>query len=160
MVKRTVVVLGILALTLIAAGASQAQVALPFSPLNECFGSEFMPRPMFLPVDCPDPIRRTITSTWECKIEGPCPPVTPAGCGDGGMFGRDDRAGMLTYFVRGMASPFDMLFGSMDPNAVYGCNEMAASPCGSSMGGPIPRIFTSMAYLWYPTDGSFFGGLW
>jgi hypothetical protein len=67
---------------------------------------------------------------------------------------------MLTYFVRGMATPFDMLFGSMDPNAVYGCNEMASSPCGGCMGGPIPRIFSSLAYMWYPTDGSFFGGLW
>ncbi|MDQ1240219.1 MAG: hypothetical protein QG577_2405, partial [Thermodesulfobacteriota bacterium] len=72
MVKRTVVVLGIFALIL--AVAADSSMALG----RKCFGGQDMcgAPPLYLPVDVPDCIQRTIVSTWEVNIEGPCPPVS------------------------------------------------------------------------------------
>jgi hypothetical protein len=163
MVKRTVVVLGIFSLILlIAADASMAQMRRPWA--RPCFGEEFLfpPRPLYLPVDCPDPIQRTIVSTWECNIEGPCPPIGHGGAGTGcgpllGV-GRDDRRGLLTSFANAFGTPFDWFFGGS--GGVYGCREMVERPCGSPIRGFVPRALLAATYFWYPTDASFFGGLW
>jgi len=156
MVKRTLAVLAIMSLIVIAAGPSMAQVRLGMSP--GCFGGDVcMARPLYVPVDCAQPIQRTIKQTWECKIEGPCPAPTPGG---GACFGgRDDRMGFLTNFAMALGTPFDFIFGGID--GVYGCTEMGnGGLCGPAFGGPVPRALSSLAYLVYPTDGSFFGGLW
>jgi|GEM_PF-459384 len=158
MVKRTLVVLGIFSLILMTAGPTMAQMHWPMSPFGQCFGPELFPKPLFVPVDCPAPIQRNIVKTWECKIVGPCPAPTPGGACGPGLAGRDDRMGLLTSFATAIASPFDMIFGGMD--GVYGCQEMANNPCGSPFPGPIPVALRSLVYFWYPTDGSFFGGLW
>jgi hypothetical protein len=153
MVKRTVVVLGIFSLILLMTAASSMAFNRP------CFGKEFMSpvRPLYLPADCPDPIQRTIVSTWECNIEGPCPPVMPACCGGGG--GRGDRQGLLTSLANVFGAPFDLLFAGR--GGVYGCRDRGygAGPCGSPFGGLLPRGMMSLTTLVRP-GGGFFGGLW
>ncbi len=156
MVKRTVVVLSILSLIVMAAGTAMAQLPYFGSASAQCFGGGIMPKPLYLPVDCPTTIQRTIKKTWECKIVGPCPPPSFGGgvCG----LGRDDRMGLLTSLAQALGTPFDWVFAGFD--GVYGCVESDGAPCGTCFGGPIPRALGSLAYMWYPTDGSFFGGLW
>lgn len=157
MVKRTVVVLSILSLTVLAAGTAMAQ--LPLFPPMPCFGGSdcMAPRPLYVPVDCPTPIQRTIKKTWECKIVGPCPPPSAPGgaCG----VGRDDRMGLLLSLATALGTPFDFAFGGFD--GVYGCVDLGAGggPCGSCFGGPLPRIFGAFTNA-TSTDASFFGGLW
>lgn len=154
MVKRTVVVLGILSLIVMAAGTAMAQ--LPAAP---CFGGGGceIAKPLYLPVDCPAPIQRTIKKTWECKIVGPCPPPSFGGgaCG----VGRDDRVGLLLSLAQALGTPFDWVFAGFD--GVYGCVDGGAdsSPCGTCFGGSIPRVFGAMTSM-VGTDGAFFGGLW
>ena len=162
MVKRTLIVLGMFGLILMAAGPSMA--FLPLFPPAPCFGGDvFTCKPMYLPVDCPEPIQRNIVKTWECKIVGPCPAVMPGGGGCGpGALGRDDRMGLLTATATALATPFDWLFGGFD--GVYGCLEMSngGGICGSAFPGPVPAVLGSFLNFWAPTstDGSFFGGLW
>jgi len=162
MVKRTLIVLGMFGLILMAAGPSMA--FLQMFPPAPCFGPDvFTCKPMYLPVDCPEPIQRNIVKTWECKIVGPCPAVMPAGGGCGtGVLGRDDRIGLLTSLATAIASPFDWVFGGMD--GVYGCLPANGGDamCGSSIPGPIPGAAAAFIGLFSPgsTDGSFFGGLW
>ena len=73
MVKRTLVVLGVLSLMLMAAGTSSAFFV--GWPGGDCGPSC---KPMYLPVDCPTPEFKTIVKTWQCKIEGPAPACGPA----------------------------------------------------------------------------------
>jgi len=153
MVKRTVAVLGILSLVILMAGPSMAQMRWPFS--FPCFGDELVPRPVFVPVDCPEAPQKTIVKKWECKIEGPCPPPGPHAAV--GLPGTDDRVGFLFSLANAIATPFDMLFAPFD--GVYGCLEMGTGPCGGIM-GPVPTALSSLVYFWYPTGNSFFGGLW
>jgi len=157
MVKRTLVVLGVVALMLMTAGAATAQIPMPLS--MPCFGGGLMPRPLFLPVDCQDCPEKTIVQKWECNIEGPCPPASPPGgaCG-GNMLAGDDRVGFLLSLVEAMASPFDIAISGF--GGVYGCMEWSEGPCGGFPMGPIPTALAALTYLWYPTGNSFFGGLW
>ena len=106
MVKRTVAVLGILALTL-AAGTSFAFWG-GWDYCGDC-------RPLFLPVDCPTPPIKTIVKTWAVKIEGPCPAPGPM-CGPVCC---NKRGPGLCEIVTAIATPFDWLFGGID--GVYGC---------------------------------------
>ena len=108
MVKRTVAVLGILALTL-AAGTCFAF----WGAWDRCGGPADC-RPLFLPVDCPTPPIKTIVKTWAVKIEGPCPAPGPM-CGPVCR----DRGPGLCEIVTAIATPFDWLFGGID--GVYGC---------------------------------------
>lgn len=159
MVKRTLTVLGMFGLILMAAGPSMA--FLPGFPPAPCFGGDmFTCKPMFLPVDCPAPIQRNIVKTWECKIVGPCPAVMPAlgGCGPAG---RDDRVGLLTSLATALGTPFDWIFGGLD--GVYGCLPTNGDAiCGSSVPGPVPAMAGAFLNVFSPTstDGLFFGGLW
>lgn len=162
MVKRTLIVLGMFGLILMAAGPSMA--FLPLIPPAPCFGADLVQcRPMFLPVDCPEPIQRNIVKTWECKIVGPCPAVTPPGGGCGtGLLGADDRVGLLTATATALATPFDWIFGGLD--GVYGCmpTNGAGGMCGSTIPGPIPGAVAGFLSFFSPTatGGTFFGGLW
>ena len=127
MVKRTLVVLGILALTL-AAGTCFAF----WGAWDSCGGPADC-KPLYLPVDCPTPPVKTIVSTWAIKIEGPCPAPGPA-CGP--AMCRDRRPG-LCEIITAIATPFDWLFGGTD--GVYGCfNGLggcgADGPCGPCYG--------------------------
>jgi hypothetical protein len=155
MVKRTLAVLAIMSLIVIAAGTSMAQ--MPFGMGAGCFGGDVcMARPLYVPVDCAQPIQRTIKQTWECKIEGPCPAPTPGGGACGPV--RNDP-GFLCNFASALGTPFDFIFGGID--GVYGCTEMVSGGgglCGPAFGGPVPRALAALAN--YPTGGSFFGGLW
>lgn len=155
MVKRTVVVLGIFALIcLVAADSSMA------FGRRACFGAEFMcpPRPLYLPADCPDPIQRTIVKTWECNIEGPCPPVMPATCcKSGGLLGGRDNYGLLMSAANLFGAPFDWIMAGR--GGVYGCRGGGLDrPCGSCLGGFAPRGLMAVARWCGP--GGFFGGLW
>lgn len=155
MVKRTATVLGVLSLVLIMAGTGSA-----FGPLPgpACFGGEMAcsPPPMFLPVDCPEPIQKTIVKKWEVKIVGPCPPVGPAaGCGN--TFGKSDTEGLLLSLAQAIPTPFDLLVAPFD--AVYGCLPGGGDGCGTPCGtcfGPMPRLLGAFAN----TPFTFFGGLW
>lgn len=155
MVKRTVVVLGIFALIL----AVAADSSMAFG--RKCFGQDFMcgARPLYLPVDVPDCIQRTIVSTWEVKIEGPCPPVSPPAmcCDKGGFFDRD-RPGFLFSMANILGAPFDFIMAGR--GGVTGCRPGlggGGGPCGSPFPGPLPR---AMMLLTAPTNSNFFGGLW
>jgi hypothetical protein len=125
MVKRTVAVLGILAITL-AAGTSFAF----WSAWGSCGGPADC-RPLFVAVDCPTPPLKTIVKTWAVKIEGPCPAPGPI-CGP---VCKDRRRG-LGQAITAIATPMDWLFGGW--GGVYGCNNglcgMGDGPCGPCYG--------------------------
>jgi hypothetical protein len=161
MVKRTLVVLGILSL-LLTAGTSSAYLGYGFPGAGA--GADCGPcPPMYLPVDCPPyPVAKTIVKTWQCKIEGPCPapaPCAPA-CGTdswGGM-----RPGMITSIANLLGMPFDLLFNHCD--SVYGCFGGfggfggGSGPCGPCF-GPVPSIVAGVPMiLGAPTV--MFGALW
>ena len=155
MVKRTLVVLSILSLMVLAATSSFAFT--PGWPGGDCAA----PAPCFVPVDCaPYPTPTTIIKTWSCKIEGPCPAPGPA-CGpascDTGL-----KGGLLCSAATAIASPFDFLFGGCD--GVYGCFGGAGGglcgdgPCGPCW-GPVPRVLAGVPMaLGAPTV--MFGALW
>ncbi len=153
MVKRTVVVLGIFLLILsVAADSSMA-----FG--RKCFGKEFMcpAKPLYLPVDVPEPVQRTIVSTWEVNIEGPCPPVSPpaVACGRG-LLGRDDGPGFLLSMANLLGAPFDAVMAGR--GGVTGCTRASVdAPCGVAFPGPLGRMMYSLTF---PVTGNFFGGLW
>ena len=154
MVKRTLVVLSILSLMVLAATSSFA-----FTPgfPGECAAAA----PCYVPVECPPyPTPTTIIKTWSCKIEGPCPAPGPA-CGpakcDTGV-----RGGMLCSAATALATPFDFLFGGLD--GVYGCFSGIGGigggdgPCGPCW-GPVPRVLAGVPMaLGAPTV--MFGALW
>ncbi len=109
MVKRTLVVLSVLSLTLMVAGTS-------FGFIGGGCGTQ-CGAPLYVPVDCPDMgVAKTIVKTWECKIEGPCPAPMPA-CGSSCK--AEPRPGMLCSLLTAVAHPCEMLFGGFD--GVYGC---------------------------------------
>jgi hypothetical protein len=152
MVKRTVVVLGILSLVIVMAGTSMAQMGMSFAP--PCFDAcSVVARPMYVPVACCEPIQKTIVKKWECKIVGPCPAPGPA-CASSGV-GREDRVGALMALATAIGTPFDLLGGSYD--AVYGClggNDGAC--CGTCPLGFVPSFFGAAGSV----GNNFFGGLW
>jgi hypothetical protein len=128
MVKRTLAVLGILAMTL-AAGTSFGF----WNSWDSCGGPADC-KPLYLPVDCPTPPVKTIVKTWAVKIEGPCP-APGAMCGPVGC--REKRGFDLCCLVNAVATPFDWLFGGID--GVYGCCDGlggcgADGPCGPCYG--------------------------
>jgi hypothetical protein len=129
MVKRTVAVLGILAIAL-TAGTSFAF----WNAWDSCGGPADC-KPMYLPVDCPTPPLKTIVKTWAIKIEGPCP---APGVGCGPAMCRERGGFDLCSIVTALASPFDWLFGGTD--GVYGCFGGlggcggADGPCGPCYG--------------------------
>lgn len=155
MVKRTVVVLGIFVLIL----SVTADSSMAFG--RRCFGKDFMcvERPLYLPVDVPDCVQRTIVSTWEVNIEGPCPPVSPPACTGGrGLLGRD-RPGFLLSAAYVLGAPFDVLFAGR--GVVRGCRPGlagGATPCGTAFPGPLGRMMVSVGT--FPVQSNFFGGLW
>jgi len=153
MVKRTLIVLSILSLMLVAAGTSMA-----FSGCGDC-----RPAPLFVPVDCcPYPTPTTIVKTWSCKIEGPCPAPGPMCCGTGGSCGT--KASFGSCLLANMAGPFEFLFGGCD--GVYGCcpgfgngSDSACGPCW----GPIPCILAAVPRALgslCPNDCMMFGCMW
>jgi len=123
MVKRTVAVLGILAIAL-TAGTSFA-----FWGAWDSCGGPTQCKPMYLPVDCPTPPLKTIVKTWAIKIEGPCP---APGVGCGPAMCKEKRGFDLCCIVNAIASPLDLLFGGCD--GVYGC--CADGSCGGGADGP------------------------
>jgi hypothetical protein len=162
MVKRTLVVLGILSL-LLTAGTSSAYLGYGF-PGGADGGCGPCP-PMYLPVDCPPyPVAKTIVKTWQCKIVGPCPApgpaCGPAACGDG-MGGMSP--GIVTSVANLLGMPFDLLFNHCD--SVYGCFNGGFGglggkdgPCGPCF-GPVPCILAGVPIvLGAPTV--MFGALW
>ena len=120
MVKRTLAVLGILAMTL-AAGTS-----FGFWNSWDCCGGPADCKPLYLPVDCPTPPVKTIVKTWAVKIEGPCP-APGAMCGPASCI--EKRGFDLCCLVNAVATPFDWLFGGID--GVYGCCDGLGGCCGN-----------------------------
>ena len=150
MVKRTVVVLGILSLMITMAGTGMAFVG-GFAP--PCFDACGLTcRPMYVPVDCPEPIQKTIVKTWECKIVGPCPAPGPA-CAAGPA--REDRIGALMALATAIGTPFDLLAGPFD--GVYGClGGGEGACCGRCPFGFFPSAVGAIGAV----GNNFFGGLW
>lgn len=160
MVKRTLVVLGILSLTVLAAGSSFA-----FFGAGATFGvggawgtTCEAPTPLYLPVDCfPYPESKTIIKTWSAKIVGPCPPPALA-CGTGGC-GDKKVPGILGGLAATLVSPFDLLFGGFD--GVYGCGPrlgLPSGPCGPGWGPLSGAVAAPLMVLASPT--TLFGALW
>ena len=151
MVKRTVAVLGILALTL-AAGTSFAF----WGAWDSCGGPADC-RPLFLPVDCPTPPIKTIVKTWAVKIEGPCPAPGPM-CGPVCR----DRGPGICEIITAIATPFDWLFGGID--GVYGCNNGlggwgADGPCGPFY-GPLACALAGVPTIIGSSTVGVFGTWW
>jgi hypothetical protein len=149
MVKRTLVVLSVLSLTLMVAGTS-------FGFMGGGCNSKCLP--LYVPVDCPDTVSKTIVKTWECKIEGPCPAPMPGG----GSFKSEPRPGMLCSLLTAIAHPCEMLFGGFD--GVYGClpafgGAGGSGPCGSPFPGGLGGFFGSGATM-LSGDSTIFGALW
>ncbi len=144
MVKRTMVVLGILSLTVMVAGSAFAF----------CGSSCDKGLPLYVPVDVPDTTAETIVSTWECKIVGPCPAPTPPGCGPAKQ---GFNPGVLTSLATAIATPFDMLFGGCD--GVYGCLPSANTGCGGAFGGGLGGAFMAFPGM-LSGETTIFGGLW
>ncbi len=158
MVKRTLVVLGVLSLMLVAAGTSSAFfVGFPGGAGGNCGPTC---GPMYLPADCPSPEFKTIVKTWQCKIEGPCPapgPMCgPAACDTKMPFGICDAVANLLGF------PFDVLFGGCD--GVYGCglgNGLGGGgdgPCGPCY-GPLSCVLAGVPMA-LGAPSVMFGALW
>lgn len=152
MVKRTLVVLGMLSLMIMTAGTSFAFFGMGGGCGADCGG------PLYVPVDCPPvPGYKTIVKTWEAKIEGPCPAPMPCG-----PAGKDwgVKYGMLCSLVNAIATPFDVIFGGCD--GVYGCfgggfggKDGGCGPCY----GPIPCALAAVPMtLGAPT--TMFENLW
>ena len=164
MVKRTAVVLGILALITMGAGMASAQaLSLGGPPAPQSWVNGFPDcgpgLPVFCPVPCPEyPLSKTIVKTWSCKIEGPCPPPGPPSvcCGGSGRSGQ--LLGSLLFLATSVATPFDWLFGGCD--GVYGCcPEIGCSgPCGPFY-GPIPGVLAAAANFVSPPS-VMFGCFW
>jgi hypothetical protein len=156
MVKRTAVVLGIVSLAIMMTGSAMAFVGgLPTPP---CFGAPMCDaRPFYVPVDCPDPIQKTIVKKWECKIVGPCPPVAPAAAVGG--CGKDDRMGLMLSLATAIMTPMDLLVAPFD--GVYGCLGGAGGGacCGSCL-GPLPGALMAVGGIGGCGGTTFFGGLW
>jgi len=150
MVKRTLVVLGMLSFMIMAAGSSFAFFGAGGCG-TDCGG------PLYVPVDCPPvPGFKTIVKTWEAKIEGPCP--APMGCAPAcNDFGL--KYGFLCSLVNAIASPFDLLFGGCD--GVYGCFGGfggKGGACGPFF-GPVPGALAAVPMvLGAPT--TLFENLW
>lgn len=151
MVKRTVAVLGILAMTL-AAGTSFAF----WGAWDSCGGPADC-KPLYLPVDCPTPPMKTIVKTWAVKIEGPCP-APGAMCG--GSVCKDRKPG-LCEMITALATPFDWLFGGTD--GVYGCGTGlfggGDGPCGPCY-GPLGCALAGLPTIIGTPVVSVFGTWW
>jgi hypothetical protein len=155
MVKRTLVVLGVLSLMLMAAGTSSA-FFVGF-PGGDCAPSC---KPMYLPVDCPTPEFKTIVKTWQCKIEGPAPmcgpPCGPADCGP------KMTAGLCGAVANLLGLPFDALFGGCD--GVYDCGLGGGlfgggdGPCGPGY-GPLSCVLAGVPMA-LGAPSVMFGALW
>ena len=151
MVKRTVVVLGVLSLMIMAAGTSSAFFV--GWPGGDCG----IAKPLYVPADCPTPEFKTIVKTWQCKIEGPCPapgPMCgPAACGPKTTYGLCEPIAAL------IGLPFDFLFGGCD--GVYGCDGGLFGkdgPCGPCY-GPIPCVLAGVP-MFLGAPSVMFGALW
>jgi hypothetical protein len=157
MVKRTLVVLSILSLTLMVAGTS-------FGFMGGGCGSSCSP--LYVPVDCPDTgVSKTIVKTWQCKIEGPCPAPTPA-CGSSCNNLGGPKPGMLCCLINSIGLPIcEGLFGGF--GGVYGCCDFGGGcggsgggrGCGSPFLGGLSGVFGSGATM-LSGDTTFFGALW
>jgi len=137
MVKRTVAVLGILALMIAASGTS-------FAFYGGVCGDDCAPKPLFVPVECcPYPLPTTIIKTWAFKSEGPCPAPGPM------VYGKDcGKSSMGPGFCSALANvigfPLDILFNHCD--SVYGCGPNFGGgdgPCGPCF-GPIPAVLAAV----------------
>lgn len=160
MVKRTLVVLSIVSLMLMAAGSSFAFFG-GICGFNACEPE----KPIYLPVDCPPYCEtRTIVKTWEAKVVGPAPCAAPvAACGGDscipGIAGAWNKPGLFGGILAAIPTPLDFLFGGFD--GVYGCGPGgcgAGGPC-APCGGPLATAFHApMMALGAPT--TIFGALW
>ncbi len=156
MVKRTLVVLGILSLTLVMAGTVFAFRGC--GPSWHAWGCGPGPA-LFVPVDCPKyPVAKMIHQTWTCKIEGPCPPPQPAAC-----CGKERRGfgfcNLLAPVAMAVGLPFDFLFGG--GAGVRGCkrDRHRGGPCGPFYGA-VPA-FSVGAVKWVAgRGGSPWAPLW
>lgn len=146
MVKRTLIVLGVMCLMLASIGTSSA-----FFGRTPVCGP---PPPLFLPVPClPGFTTETVIQKWSAKIEGPCPPPGMPGCGSRRLI---RRAGVLGPLFSGLATPFDVIFGG---TGVYGCRRNVDNPCGPLF-GPIPQAFVALPVAIAAPGQGMFGWLW
>ena len=170
MVKRTFVVLGILAMLVVGVGMANAMMfggpaasESWVSPFPGGCGAGECP-PLFVPAKCPEyPTSRTIIKTWSCKIEGPCPPPGAPAMGCGGQERPGQLCGTLLSLVGSVATPLDWLFGGCD--GVYGCNGGPLGslcgcdgPCGPGY-GPVPGAIAGVLSLVSPPT-VMFGCYW
>ncbi|MEW6533677.1 MAG: hypothetical protein AB1473_22805 [Thermodesulfobacteriota bacterium] len=160
MVKRTLAVLGILSLVVMAAGTSHAFL---FGGGGCGDGVDCgISKPLYVPVDCPPILKsKTIVKKWEMKIVGPCPAPAPA-CGTT-KFAGDCKMGLFGGLCAAIGMPvLDALFGGFD--GVYGCCPgIFGGGCGDGecgpWYGPLPAALAAVPMgLGYPT--TVFGALW
>ena len=113
MVKRTLLVLGILSLVLILVGTS-------FAFRRGGGGCEPMNYPLYVPVDCPPmPITKTIVKTWSMKIVGPCTAAGPMMAGAPGAAGGAAPAEEKTSF--------DVVLAEIGSNKIAVIKEVRAA---------------------------------
>jgi hypothetical protein len=170
MVKRTLLVFGIVALLTIGAGMAPAQAWLGGPPAAQSWVNGFPGDcgtcpPLFVPAPCCEyPESKTIVKTWSCKIEGPCPPPgAPCGAGSCGQGGTGNILGSLCFLMGSIATPFDLLFGGFD--GVYGCcpglgalGIGCSGPCGPCY-GPVPGLIAGVVSCLSPPQ-VMFGCYW
>ena len=152
MVKRTLVVLSVLSLTLMVAGTS-------FGFIGGGCGAQCNNAPLYVPVDCPDTgVSKTIVTTWECKIEGPCPAPMP-----GWWFMQEwtSTGNVVSHCLR--PSPTRVrCFSAVLMAYMVACLLSAAanaSPCGSPFGGGLGGFFGAGTAM-LSGDSTIFGALW
>ncbi len=155
MVKRTLVVLGVLSLMLMAVGTSSAFFV--GWPGGDCgVGC----KPLYVPAECPTPEFKTIVKTWQCKIVGPAPACGPA-CGPANC-GPTVKAGLCDAVANLLGLPFDALFGGCD--GVYGCGLGGGGlfgedgPCGPCY-GPLSCVLAGVPMA-LGAPSVMFGALW
>ncbi len=120
MVKRTVVVLGVLSLMCVFAGTSSAIFPVACGPTWDAWDSLYRCAPPFVPAPCCEyPVPKMIVQKWKATIEGPCPPPTPPAPVVCGVF---DPGEMLWVCIDRFMGGLDYLMGACD-GAVYGCYD-------------------------------------
>jgi len=156
MVKRTLAVLGILSLLVVAAGSTSMVNAQCCSADMSwvCNWPSNCGTACFVPVDVQTPEWTRIVKTWSIKIDGPCPAPGPmVGCGTTRGINTGICAGVNALF-----SPLDCIFGG---GGVYNCSPNLGGgdgPCGPAF-GPIPALLTAVPRL-LAGPPIVFGTLW
>jgi len=152
MVKRTLMVIGVLSLMVMLTGIASAQCGSGgCGNINWCPWPNGGCDPLFVGADCCYPEFTTIKKVWKISIDGPCPPPGMA-CGTSS---KGTGLGGCTL-CSAVFAPFDWLFGG--EFGVSRCSPSGDGPCGPCF-GPVPAVLTVVPKI-LAGPSTLFGTMW